>query len=496
MSKYLSVLLGSALLIGCEAKTEDPEIIIAYDDYEDWQDWKRETEEDAKKEGFLPQPIYVSGVGKARGKPDIAVLTGLIKVEADFDHLAMDKAGEIMNKVQDSVRGADVELSFTQVSTSEIRDPKCLEANRYARQRHRDIMADNQFNTWLKRQPKENRQELRKPKARIKESTCPVTHVEGFVRFTAWVQPVDSAGDYINAFANAGVAEVDLFGYDFTNYDELYQNAARDAVNNAKAKAKLAAKTAGTQLTTLEQFSVGPTQRTTRYGQQAMIISNHGNRRVAQRKYSGTQDNVIVSGRRTRFNTRGNNASAMTCWDGSYVSNRSQCPAQPSPSPPSGDFAQGQSYSTGYGAQSQAYSDTVVIQPATVEYVTIPATYETVTETVVVQEASTELVSVPTVFETVYENGIARRVVKTPARTVERAIPAVTKQVTRRVIKTPASTIERTVPAVTQQVSSVPKNNALRMSLMSGNQTITVRAQMAFSYNTPLNGKIIVENER
>ena len=480
MSKYISVLLGSALLIGCEAKTQDPEIIIAYDDYEDWEDWKRDTEEEAKREGFLPQPIYVSGIGKARGKPDIAVLTGMIKVKADFDHLAMDEAGEIMNKVQDTVRGEKVELSFTQVSTAEIRDPKCLEANRYARQRHRDIMADNQFNTWLKRQPKENRQEMRKPKARIAEQTCPVTHVEGFVRFTAWVQPVDSAGDYINAFTNAGVAEVDLFGYDFTNYDELYQNAARAAVKNAKAKAELAAKTAGTQLTTLEKFSVGPTQRTTRYGQQAMIISNHGNRRVAQRKYTGTQDNVLVSGQRRRF---GASTSAYS-------------PAPPPPPPV-------QSYSPQYDMQSQPYSsgyggggDMVVIQEASTELVTIPATYETVTETVVVQEASTQLVTTPAVFETVYENGIARRVVKTPASVQERAIPAVTKQQTRRVIKTPARVTERTIPAVTKQVSSVPKNNALRMSLMSGDQTITVRAQMAFSYNTPLNGKIIVETER
>ena len=486
MSKYLSAVLVSALLIGCEAKIEDPDIIIAYDDYEDWQDWKRETEEEAKRKGFLPHPIYVSGIGKARGKPDIAVLTGLIKVEADFDHLAMDQAGEIMNKVQDSVRGADVELSFTQVSTSEIRDPKCLEANRYARQRHRDIVTDNQFNAWLKRQPKENRQELRKPKKRIAETTCPVTHVESFVRFTAWVQPVDAAGDYINAFANAGVAEVDLFGYDFTNYDELYQKAARDAVNNAKTKAELAAKTAGTQLTTLEHFSVGATQRTTRYGQQAMIISNHGNRRVAQRKYTGTQDEILASGTRRRIGRTSG-----------YV------PAPPPPAPvmsaapkTSGYGGQSQSYSAGYGGQSQAYSNTVVVQEASTEYVTIPATYETISETVVVQPASVEYVAVPAIFETVYENGIERRVVKTPARTVERAIPAVTKQVTRRVIKTPARTTERTIPAVTKQVSSVPQNNALRMSLMSGRQTITVRAQMAFSYETPLNGKIIVETER
>jgi esterase/lipase superfamily enzyme len=48
---------------------------------------------------------------------------------------------------------------------------------------------------------------------------------------------------------------------------------------------------------------------------------------------------------------------------------------------------------------------------------------------------------------------VPRQVVKTPASTIERVIPAVTKMETRRVIKTPAATQERVVPAVTRQVS-------------------------------------------
>ena len=46
---------------------------------------------------------------------------------------------------------------------------------------------------------------------------------------------------------------------------------------------------------------------------------------------------------------------------------------------------------------------------------------------------------------------VERRILKTPARTVERSVPSVTKMETRRVIKTPAATVERTVPAVTEQ---------------------------------------------
>ncbi len=46
-----------------------------------------------------------------------------------------------------------------------------------------------------------------------------------------------------------------------------------------------------------------------------------------------------------------------------------------------------------------------------------------------------------------------RRVMKTPARTEERTIPAITKTLTRRVVKRPASTAERVIPEVTKQVS-------------------------------------------
>ncbi len=86
----------------------------------------------------------------------------------------------------------------------------------------------------------------------------------------------------------------------------------------------------------------------------------------------------------------------------------------------------------------------IVTKEATIEFITTPPEYETVTESVVTQEASTELVTIPPSFN---PDGT----VKTPARTVERTVPAVTKMETRRVIKTPASTVERHVPAGTKR---------------------------------------------
>ena len=110
------------------------------------------------------------------------------------------------------------------------------------------------------------------------------------------------------------------------------------------------------------------------------------------------------------------------------------------------------------------------IEGSTIEYEEIPAEYETVSETVVVQPASAEYVSVPPVYETVKETlvvqpqfekldgtispaiteQISRRVVKTPASTMERIIPAVTKEVTRQVVKTPKKAIEKIVPFETK----------------------------------------------
>ena len=93
----------------------------------------------------------------------------------------------------------------------------------------------------------------------------------------------------------------------------------------------------------------------------------------------------------------------------------------------------------------ETVEETVVVQEASTELITIPATFETVTETVVIQEASTETVNIPATFNS---NGT----VLTPARTQERAIPAITKQVTRRVLKTPARTAERVKSAVPRTV--------------------------------------------
>jgi len=62
---------------------------------------------------------------------------------------------------------------------------------------------------------------------------------------------------------------------------------------------------------------------------------------------------------------------------------------------------------------------TRVSQPQSIEYISVPAVYETVQEPVIVQEATTELVTIPAQYKTISE-----RVVKTPARTENTIVPA------------------------------------------------------------------------
>jgi hypothetical protein len=79
--------------------------------------------------------------------------------------------------------------------------------------------------------------------------------------------------------------------------------------------------------------------------------------------------------------------------------------------------------------------------PTSVEWVTIPATFETVTETVVVQKAYSKLEVIPPIYD-------LDGALNTPARAIVQEVPAVTKQVSRRVVKTPSRVVKRSVPVM------------------------------------------------
>ena len=246
--------------------------------------WLEEQKSEEPINAFKPQPMSVSGVGRVKAAPDIAVITGTIKTTADQDNAAIDKAADIINAVQMAVEGQDVDFSFTEIRTSESRDPDCLARNNKATARYHAINRDNQYNANRKRQLEQGRDIKTKPRIpqkRLPRVVCPVTHIEATLSFAARVKPSAQAGNIINDFTSAGVNKVDLFGYDFSNYDALYKQASTKAVLDAKRKAELVAKTAGTQLTEIVSFAVDRPQRTARFGPQAMTITNHQNRNIA-----------------------------------------------------------------------------------------------------------------------------------------------------------------------------------------------------------------------
>ena len=482
MNKPVIMSLAALLLSSCGFGGGDVTIEAA--DIEDYIDWKEDQTED-KIEPFKAKPIAVSGTGTVRAVPDIAVLTGLIKTEAKVDYKAMDAASEIVNRVQEIIDGKPVDMSFTNLSAVEKRDEDCLAHNRNASRRNSDINSDNWFNKNELNRREDVRQKLRPPKSRIAQKVCEVTHVENYISFTAWVRPSGAVSEYIRAFTEAGVERVDLFGFDFSNYDALYKEASEKAVANAREKAEISARIAGTKLTTIESFSVSGTARRSRFGPQATIISPHGDRSVTPQQRTTFADRVIRSQASPRNRRSAPVYASVSCWDGSFVFNAAQCPGEPAlaVSPvssytgavTSGGFS-GVSQQSSTGPVYETVTDTIVVQEASTELVVIPATYETVYETIVVQEASAG--SPPVTKQE------ARRVVKTPARTTERTIPAVTKQVSRRVLKNPGSS---STGGVSGQSGA---SNALNESILSGSKTIRVSASLSYNYETPLDGVI------
>lgn len=457
----LSISLCLPLLAGCAAEPNVNQDVkqdvnlarpMTYQDIQLHNNWVRTKQYAVKSKAFESRPIQVSGVGRVEAAPNIAVITGLIETAADADDVAVDKAAKIINAVQAALQNKDAELNFTHISATEKRDEDCQKHNVETGVRQTEIVRDNQHNLRIKNQIERGVNTKTKPreaKARMSLKLCPVLETEAKLGFVVRIAPADAAADVIKILTDAGVENVNLFGYDFENYDALYQEAAAKAVKDAKAKAQLISHRAGTELLEIANFRVDAPDRTSRFGPQALIIANHGNRNVAAGRYGVQTGAVINSGPTTEL--------------------------------------------ISVPATFETVNETVVVQPASVEYVSIPPVYETVTETVVVQEASTELVVIPataysparTTERTVpaKTSTVNRRVIRTPASTVERTVPAVTKQVARRVLKTPARTTERVIPG------SGPASNALKMSL-AGTRTIEVNAQLTYHYKTPIDGTL------
>lgn len=430
-----------ALPLCLAACAQDRPIMVDLGDIDDYQDFLEEQGELEAPEPFKPEPLAVSATGKVRAAPDIAVITAKISAEDRNESAAVNSMSNIVNKVQAALSAQDVETGFTAITSQREFNETCLEANRLARQRHGRIHSDYWFNKRL--DDRGDTETKRRPdRRRLQQQVCEAQSIKVATHMVIRIKPAEAAGDALRALSDAGAETANLYGYDFENYDALYQEAAEKAVMLAKTKAQSTARLSGAQLGDIETFSISAPNRTGRFGPQPHIIR-------PARPYQGQSGSVID---RSAENNRSNRArdsvplATMTCWDGSVVFRTGECPQYIGTAPRVGSI----------GSPGEWR----------INRTTAPAEYETVTEAVVVQEASTELV-------TGWDGSVE-----------ERVIPAVTKTQTRRVLKSPARAIE-----------TLATTNALSMSLLSGPQTISVTANLAYTYETPLNGKIIKLSE-
>ncbi len=462
---------GPALAVLMSACNPAGHVMIDLGDVDDYSEFLEDRDAKNAPEPFKANPLYVSAVGKVKAVPDIAVITARVSAKYLNESKAVNEVAEMINTVQERLKSKDIETGFTQLGSQVKRDEACQNANHLAQIRYSQIQSDYWFNKQLDTRGDKDT-ERRKIKPRLAKEVCEVTNIEVSSDMIIRVKPASEAGAVLQALGDAKISTARLFGYDFSNYDALYQDAAEKAVQATRRKAEMITRIAQTELGEIESFTVQGPNRTGRFGPQPNLINHDKVNQIHRSPGGGVYPAVPAP--YTVFNGASSayDQVVTTGGGGSYT-------AQPS------------SRYTTIPPVYETYTEPVVVQEATTELITIPATWENVTETVVVQPAYTDPQGNFTPAVTKQQT---RRVVKTPARTQERAVPAVTKLETRRRIKTPARTVENYAGGSYSGGGINPNSNALQMSLLSGPQTISVSATISYNYKTPIDGTIVPED--
>lgn len=423
-------------LAGCSAQdSRHVPRTMTQQDLNAYNAWVMQQKKKTSDDAFDANPLRVNAMGKVKAIPDIAVITARISAKNLNESKALNEVSETINAVQLALKDSDVETGFTAISSAVETDQACLNENALARQRHNLIVSDYWFNKNLDdRGDKETKRREMKP--RLSEAICKVETVEVATNMVIRVRPASDAGAVLKALGDADVSSGQLFGYDFSDYDSLYQEAAAKAVSAARKKAEMITRVAQTELGEITNFRIDRPSRTGRFGPQPNIVNRN-------RNIGGGYSQTVVQ-------------------QTGEILARVMIPAR-----------------------FRTITEPIVVQEASTELVTIPATYETVMETVVVQPQYADGSGnfIPAVTKQV-----ARRVIKTPASTQERIIPAVTKMETRRVLVEPAR------PS-SNQLGATSQSNALQMSLLSGPQTVSVTAYLSYDYKTPIDGTIVPDEE-
>ena len=274
-------LMGAAGLYAyMDWKAED-KLVLDWGHAEDYLEFLEEEGEIDPPEPFKAQPLTVQASAEVRDVPDIAVITASMTAKDTLESRAVDNVAARVNAVQTAIAGFDVDVSVTDAKTTRNYNPICQSENSEARRRHNQINLDYLFNKQLD-QKGDIKTKRRDPKPRIAQKICGAESIEARTALVIRVSPPDAAGDVLQALADAGADSTQLYGYDFSNYDALYQEAAAKAVKKARAKAEMIARYAKADLGEIVEFYVGRSARTGRFGPQPTIINRSSARTSGQ----------------------------------------------------------------------------------------------------------------------------------------------------------------------------------------------------------------------
>ena len=287
-SALAGLLIGAGGLYGYNVLKPDNRVVLDLGDVEDYAYFLEEEGDVEPPEPFKAEPLEVRAMGEVKAAPDIAVVTAIITAEDQLESRAVDNVALRVNAAQTAISGFDVDVSVTDSKTSREYDPLCHEENREAQRRHNEINSDYWFNKRLDDKG-DTKTKRREAKPRIAQKVCKAEMIKARTSLVLRINPPEAAGDVLQALADAGADKTRLYGYDFSNYDALYQEAASKAVTKARAKAEMIARHTKAELGEIVGFYVGAPARTGRYGPQPTIINKSSARsRASYRTYGGS----------------------------------------------------------------------------------------------------------------------------------------------------------------------------------------------------------------
>ena len=287
-SALAGLFIGAGGLYGYNVLKPDNRVVLDLGDVEDYAYFLEEEGDVEPPEPFKAEPLEVRAMGEVKAAPDIAVVTAIITAEDQLESRAVDNVALRVNAAQTAISGFDVDVSVTDSKTSREYDPLCHEENREAQRRHNEINSDYWFNKRLDDKG-DTKTKRREAKPRIKQKICNAKSIKALTSLVLRINPPEAAGDVLQALADAGADRTRLYGYDFSNYDALYQEAASKAVTKARAKAEMIARHTKAELGEIVGFYVGAPARTGRYGPQPTIINKSSARsRASYRTYGGS----------------------------------------------------------------------------------------------------------------------------------------------------------------------------------------------------------------